>query len=109
MQTWCKVADHLPPLTGKDPPEMIAGEEGDGEEEEDEGGRTESISEAFSQKAAGRARGAKRGRLPPRKHRGRKILRRRRRRPLRRKGGRPPTSLMSHRPSDCARPSWRVE
>jgi hypothetical protein len=33
MQRWQKIANHLPPLTGKEPPEMIEGEEGDEEEE----------------------------------------------------------------------------
>ncbi|KAK1606524.1 hypothetical protein QYE76_030197 [Lolium multiflorum] len=39
---WQKVADHLPPLAGKEPPEMTEGEE---DEAEDEGERTESDSD----------------------------------------------------------------
>nr|XP_051216152.1 uncharacterized protein LOC127333756 [Lolium perenne] len=35
-ETWHEVANHLPPLAGKEPPEMIAGEEGNGEEIEEE-------------------------------------------------------------------------
>jgi hypothetical protein len=60
VQTWHKVTDHLPPLAGKEPPEMIAGEEGD-DKEEDEGERMMLDSVAFSQEAAGRTRGTKRG------------------------------------------------
>jgi hypothetical protein len=46
MQRWRKIADHLPPLAGKEPPKMIEGEEAEEGEEEDEGGHTESDSEA---------------------------------------------------------------
>ncbi|KAK1648130.1 hypothetical protein QYE76_065935 [Lolium multiflorum] len=42
-QRWQKIADHLPPLAGKEPPEMTEGEE---EEVDDEEERTESDSEA---------------------------------------------------------------
>jgi hypothetical protein len=60
MQTWHEVTNHLPPLAGKEPPEMIAGEEGNEEEKEDDE-RTESDSDGFSQEAAGRTSGTKRG------------------------------------------------
>ncbi|KAK1610986.1 hypothetical protein QYE76_034659 [Lolium multiflorum] len=52
-----KIADHLPPLAGKEPPEMIEGEE---EEVDDEGERTESDSEArdFVRLPRGSKRGA---------------------------------------------------
>ncbi|KAK1551519.1 hypothetical protein QYE76_000012 [Lolium multiflorum] len=43
-QRWQTVADHLPPLAGKEPPEMTEGED----DEVDEGDRTESDSEAFA-------------------------------------------------------------
>ncbi|KAM0881040.1 hypothetical protein ACQ4PT_033206 [Festuca glaucescens] len=63
--TWREVANHLPPLTGEEPAEMTAGEEDTvEEEEEDEGERTESDSEALSQEPADRARGTKRGATP---------------------------------------------
>jgi hypothetical protein len=57
MQTWRKVANHLPPLVGEEPLEMTAGEEDD----DNDGERTESDSEAFSQEAVGHTRGTKRG------------------------------------------------
>jgi hypothetical protein len=41
-QRWQKIANHLPPLAGKEPPEMTEVEE---DEAEDEGDRTESDSE----------------------------------------------------------------
>ncbi|KAK1685651.1 hypothetical protein QYE76_046499 [Lolium multiflorum] len=40
-----KISNHLPPLAGKEPPEMIEGEEIDEGEEVDDGDRTESDSE----------------------------------------------------------------
>ncbi|KAK1599913.1 hypothetical protein QYE76_017281 [Lolium multiflorum] len=43
---WQKIANYLPPLAGKEPPEMIEGEEVDDDGNEDEGDRTESDSEA---------------------------------------------------------------
>jgi hypothetical protein len=46
MQRWQKIANHLPPLAGKEPPEMTEGEEVDEEGDEDDGDRTESDSEA---------------------------------------------------------------
>jgi hypothetical protein len=62
MQTWQKVDNHFPPLTGKEPPEMIADEEGEEEEkEEDEAERMKLDFEALSQEAAARTRDAKRG------------------------------------------------
>jgi hypothetical protein len=36
-QRWQKVANHLPPLAGKEPSEMTEGEEGEVDEPEDEG------------------------------------------------------------------------
>ncbi|KAK1607968.1 hypothetical protein QYE76_031641 [Lolium multiflorum] len=53
---WQTVADHLPPLAGKEPPEMTEGED---DEVEDEGDRTESDSEA--REFVRLPRGAKRG------------------------------------------------
>jgi hypothetical protein len=46
MQRWQKISNHLPPLVGKEPPEMIEGEEVLEDKEEDNGDRTESDSEA---------------------------------------------------------------
>ncbi len=63
-QTWREVANHLPPLAGEEPAEMTAGEEDTVEEEEDEGERTESDSEALSQEPADRACRTKRGETP---------------------------------------------
>ncbi|KAK1648843.1 hypothetical protein QYE76_066648 [Lolium multiflorum] len=56
-QRWQKVADHLPPLAGKEPPEMTEGEE---EAIDDEEERTESDSEArdFIRLPRGSKRGA---------------------------------------------------
>ncbi|KAK1644234.1 hypothetical protein QYE76_062039 [Lolium multiflorum] len=56
-QRWQKIADHLPPLAGKEPPEMTEGEE---EEVDDEEERTESNSEArdFIRLPRGAKRGA---------------------------------------------------
>ncbi|KAK1692934.1 hypothetical protein QYE76_009631 [Lolium multiflorum] len=56
-QRWQKIADHLPPLAGKEPPEMTEGEE---EEVDDEEERTESDSEArdFIRLPRGAKRGA---------------------------------------------------
>ncbi|KAK1653000.1 hypothetical protein QYE76_070805 [Lolium multiflorum] len=56
-QRWQKIADHLPPLAGKEPPEMTEGEE---EEVDDEEERTESDSEArdFIRLPRGSKRGA---------------------------------------------------
>jgi hypothetical protein len=51
-QRWQKITNHLPPLTRKEPPEMI---EGDEEDEEDEGERTESDSEVPNQEVVGHA------------------------------------------------------
>ncbi|KAK1595919.1 hypothetical protein QYE76_018158 [Lolium multiflorum] len=67
---WQVVANHLPPLAGKEPPEMTEGED---DEVDDEGDRTESDSEA---REYIRPRGAKRGRRPPRERAGskRKVL-----------------------------------
>ena len=45
-QRWQKISNHLPPLAGKEPPEMIEGEEVVEDEEEDDGDHTESDSEA---------------------------------------------------------------
>ncbi|KAK1698457.1 hypothetical protein QYE76_015154 [Lolium multiflorum] len=108
---WQKITNHLPPLAGKEPPEMIEGEEGDEDEEEDDGERTESNSEAFSQDFVRRARGSKRGAASssqsPTPQR-RTWQRRRRRRLPRRREGHPPGSPMSCGPNDCARPSWRA-
>ncbi|KAK1664676.1 hypothetical protein QYE76_052835 [Lolium multiflorum] len=53
---WQAVAHHLPPLAGKEPPEMTEGED---DEVEDEGDRTESDSEA--REYVRLPRGAKRG------------------------------------------------
>jgi hypothetical protein len=57
MQRWQKVANHLPPLAGKEPPEMTEGED---DEAEDEGDRTESDSEVrdFIRLLRGTKRGA---------------------------------------------------
>ena len=46
MQRWQKIANHLPPLAGEEPPEMTEGEEVDEDEEQDDGDGTESDSEA---------------------------------------------------------------
>ncbi|KAK1603600.1 hypothetical protein QYE76_048153 [Lolium multiflorum] len=56
-QRWQKIADHLPPLAGKEPPEMTEGEEEEVDEEEE---RTESDSEArdFIRLPRGSKRGA---------------------------------------------------
>ncbi|XP_071680392.1 uncharacterized protein [Lolium perenne] len=56
-QRWQKIADHLPPLAGKEPPEMTEGEEEEVDEEEE---RTESESEArdFIRLPRGSKRGA---------------------------------------------------
>ncbi|XP_071683510.1 uncharacterized protein [Lolium perenne] len=56
-QRWQKIADHLPPLAGKEPPEMTEGEEEEVDEEEE---RTESDSEArdFIRLPRGAQRGA---------------------------------------------------
>nr|XP_051201834.1 uncharacterized protein LOC127315380 [Lolium perenne] len=56
-QRWRKIADHLPPLAGKEPPEMTEGEEEEVDEEEE---RTESDSEArdFIRLPRGSKRGA---------------------------------------------------
>jgi hypothetical protein len=59
IQQWQKITNHLPPLVGKEPPEMIESDEGD--EEEKEGERTKSDSEAHNKEIAGRTRGSKRG------------------------------------------------
>ncbi|KAK1618976.1 hypothetical protein QYE76_024493 [Lolium multiflorum] len=81
---WQAVAHHLPPLAGKEPPEMTEGED---DEVEDEGDRTESDSEA--REYIRLPRGAKRGRRPPRRVRGVRAPRRttmgRSRLPLRRR------------------------
>ncbi|KAK1653621.1 hypothetical protein QYE76_071426 [Lolium multiflorum] len=53
---WQTIADHLPPLAGKEPPKMTEGED---DEVEDEGDRTESDSEA--REYIRLPRGAKRG------------------------------------------------
>jgi hypothetical protein len=45
-QKWQTIANHLPPLARKEPPEMTEGEEAEEDEAEDEGERTESDSEA---------------------------------------------------------------
>ncbi|KAK1650849.1 hypothetical protein QYE76_068654 [Lolium multiflorum] len=58
---WQKISNNLPPLAGKEPPEMIEGEEIDEGEEEDDGDRTELDSEALSQDFGRRTRGSKRG------------------------------------------------
>jgi hypothetical protein len=42
---WHKIANHLPPLAGKEPPEMTKGEEAEEDEVEDEGEHTKSDSE----------------------------------------------------------------
>ncbi|KAK1691770.1 hypothetical protein QYE76_008467 [Lolium multiflorum] len=55
-QRWQKIADHLPPLAGKEPPEMTEGKEEDVDDEEE---RTESDSEARD--FVRLPRGAKRG------------------------------------------------
>ncbi|KAK1661435.1 hypothetical protein QYE76_049594 [Lolium multiflorum] len=57
---WQKIANHLPPLTGKEPPKMTEGEEVDEEDDEDEGDRTELGSEArdFVRLPHGAKRGA---------------------------------------------------
>jgi hypothetical protein len=109
VQRWQKVSDHLPPLAGKEPPEMIEGEEADEDEEEDKGDRTESDSEALSKEAAGRTRGSKRGARLLRKHLQRSPPRRKRRRRLHHPRGRPLLlARTSLGPSDCGRLSWRA-
>jgi hypothetical protein len=59
-QRWQKIANHLPPLVGKEPPEMIEGGEVDEEGDEDDGDRTKSDSEArgFILRPRGSRRGA---------------------------------------------------
>jgi hypothetical protein len=60
VQRWQKVVDHLPPLAGKEPPEMTEGEEAEEDDVEDEGDRTESDSEVrdYVQLPRGSRRGA---------------------------------------------------
>jgi hypothetical protein len=60
MQQWQKISKHLHPLAGKEPPEMIEGEEIVEDEEEDDGDRTKSNSEApdFIRRPRGSKRGA---------------------------------------------------
>jgi hypothetical protein len=77
IQRWQKIADHLPTLAAKDPPEMTEGEEVE-DEGEDDGDRTESDSEA---RDFVRLPAARRGeRLPRRRALPRKAHGRRRRR-----------------------------
>ncbi|KAK1662797.1 hypothetical protein QYE76_050956 [Lolium multiflorum] len=45
-QKWQKIANHLPPLAGKEPLEMTEGEEAEEDDAEDDGERTELDSEA---------------------------------------------------------------
>jgi hypothetical protein len=58
-QLWEKISNHLPPLAGKEPPEIFEGDDIVEDEEEDDGYRTESDSEA--QDFIRRPRGSKRG------------------------------------------------
>ncbi|KAK1685203.1 hypothetical protein QYE76_046051 [Lolium multiflorum] len=103
---WQAVAHHLPPLAGKEPPEMTEGED---DEVEDEGNRTESDSEA--REYIRLPRGAKRGRRPPRRVRGVRAPRRttmgRSRLPLQRRRS-PRRRRASRAPSDSAKLSLRA-
>jgi hypothetical protein len=58
-QRWQKITNHLPPLTGKEPPEMTEGEEADEDKVEDDGYHTVSNSEV--QDYVRLPRGSKRG------------------------------------------------
>jgi hypothetical protein len=106
-QRWEKISKHLPPLAGKEPPEIFEGDDIVEDEEEDDGYRTESDSEA--QDFIRRPRGSKRGatsssQSPPEEG----AVEEEEETTSPPEGRVPPRSPMNRDPRDCTKPSWRA-